>query len=961
VILVFLGLAPAYSQIHNIINPGSVNLSDQLPKNGTIDGLEDFATRYQVPFIMKDGTKLQTDVFLPITQDSLTFSFDILNSTIRVEVLPRGLQYIRYDSLNGQPNPNPWKLPAILSRTPYNKRDPTLGSAMALMGYIGMNQDMRGRYTSEGVYMPIYSDSWDKNDYHPEYGHVLDLTSLDDPRNGNRHEDGYESIEFVKNKLKAMYDLDGDGIAETEDFVYNGSLGEFGASALAYNQLQAAAAHRIDPIGPGLKGLFPIVGPSEFYKSTGFQNGVFRQLLVCGWLRGQIADTRDDLMDIDNDIFNDIHTSFDYGTLDKFEAANKAIDHFSTVRYNNGPAGYYPNSIGRTDMDASRAPVDSTGEGDINGKFSRYTNMEVPTFHVAGWWDIFVDGSLETFNLQRAHMNPVYGNRDKIKIVMGPWAHQTIASRTTGDMTYPENVIDITKVDISNFGDNLNIAEIAKSELIGWFRYTLNYNDYANIGEPTIFLPESKRWQKVINPSTYVRFPAEDFQLTHAQLVNLMVGSDGIKQIPLEVRVGALKFPLKLDLPKIEGGLIEGFGSDQIIDRIQVSDFKTVDPVRFYFAGPVNDGIPENESAGNYWFGCDTFPIKENITWKSLFLHNGGVVNTSSPTSDEGFAIYVHDPDNPIFTVGGANMLAKTPQGDRDSQGQMNLADPKFAPFTMDREGVLKFQTEILEDTLSIAGFPKAKLYAKSDPAGARPGDPTDTDFNVRIVDVYPDGREMFVVEGCVNARARDWARSYAEGIEDDNIPYTNIEANKVYEYYFQFLPIAYTFGKGHRVKILISSSNNPRYQANPNLPINDGEFFRRQPGDGKTYVFQGKEMSPRKAVQRIAFSTEYPSQIILPVFGNSKVTAIKDRNVALDWDVQIFPNPSSGKMSVYTTKPGRYVATVFNAMGQQVHITQFNDQLNLDLSKQASGQYFIEVRDEANPESRLTKSISIL
>jgi hypothetical protein len=65
--------------------------------------------------------------------------------------------------------------------------------------------------------------------------------------------------------------------------------------------------------------------------------------------------------------------------------------------------------------------------------------------------------------------------------------------------------------------------------------------------------------------------------------------------------------------------------------------------------------------------------------------------------------------------------------------------------------------------------------------------------------------------------------------------------------------------------------------------------------------------------------------------------------------------------MSVYTTKPGRYVATVFNAMGQQVHITQFNDQLNLDLSKQASGQYFIEVRDEANPESRLTKSISIL
>jgi hypothetical protein len=98
---------------------------------------------------------------------------------------------------------------------------------------------------------------------------------------------------------------------------------------------------------PGLKSMFPIVGPLEFYKSTGYQNGCLRDGLVTGWLRGQIKDTRDEDMAIDTGLDDAIHSSKDYNTPDKFDAANKAIDHFVTVRYENSPAGYYPNSIGR--------------------------------------------------------------------------------------------------------------------------------------------------------------------------------------------------------------------------------------------------------------------------------------------------------------------------------------------------------------------------------------------------------------------------------------------------------------------------------------------------------------------------------------------------------------------------------------------------------------------------------------
>ncbi|MCZ2392700.1 MAG: CocE/NonD family hydrolase [Chitinophagales bacterium] len=949
------------AQDHSITVPGSYNMSNDRPKNGTLDDLSDFSQRIEVPLKMPDGTVLKTDVFLPIFEDSMAFEFPVpvINKTIRLVIIPRGSQYIRYDSLNGEKNPNPYRLPIVMSRTPYNKKDPTLGSAVALLGYAGINQDMRGRYRSDGVYFPIYSDSWNKNTYHPEYAHVLDRTPLDHPMNSNKHEDGYNTVEYIKNNLKRMYDLDGDGIAETEDLVYNGSIGMFGASALGYNQVQAAATHRIDPTKPGLKSLFPIVGPLEFYKSTGFQNGVLREQLVTGWLRGQIADTEDDKMDIDHDMFNNIHTSFDYGTQDKFEAANLAIDHFSTVRYLNKNSGAYPNSPGRGDMDASRAPVDSTGEGDPNGQFSRYTNMEVPAFHVGGWWDIFVDGTFETFNLQRHYVSNTYGNKDMVKVVMGPWAHQTIASSVTGDMTYPENVKDITKIDISQFeDDNINIADITKSELLGWFRYTLNYNQLNNVGEPTIYLKESKEFQKVLD-GIEIRFPAKEYTMTHVDLINFLSGADGLKKIPVELRLlKTFVTPFDLDLPKMPP-FIEGFSGDKI-ESLDISDFKTVAPARFYIVGPNPSLDPENPNVGNYWYSADTFPILNNISWRSLYLRAGGGLSNDAPSSDEGYGIYVHDPDNPVMTVGGANMITNTPQGDRKSQGQMKLSSPLFAPYTMDREGVIKFETDVLSDSVSIIGYPKAKLYAKSNPAGAQEGDPTDTDFMVRIVDVYPNGDQYFVQEGTVNARAREWARLYADGIEDDNAPYSNIETGKIYEYYFQFLPIGYTFGKGHKIKILVSSSNHARYQSNPNLPINDGEFFRRQPGDGKTYVFNGVEMTPRKAIQRIAFSPEFPSQLILPVYGDSKAVSVKENISKLDWDAQIYPNPSNGKLNIYLTKSGQFVGNVFNTMGQHIKSVTFDNQLSLDLSQQAKGQYYIEIQEKSNPDNKLTKAISI-
>jgi hypothetical protein len=63
-------------------------------------------------------------------------------------------------------------------------------------------------------------------------------------------------------------------------------------------------------------------------------------------------------------------------------------------------------------------------------------------------------------------------NRNLQKLVIGPWAHQTMGNRTTGDRTYPENVIDVMGINFDDFDtENVQISKALNSELIGWYRY----------------------------------------------------------------------------------------------------------------------------------------------------------------------------------------------------------------------------------------------------------------------------------------------------------------------------------------------------------------------------------------------------------------------------------------------------------------------------------------------------------
>lgn len=921
--------------------------------NGNFDSLEDLSTIVTVPLTMPDGTQLMTDMYYPITSDSLVLPISLGATTANLELIPRGVQLVIYDSLNNAPNPNPYKLPLIFTRTPYGKNGDIVGRIVCLLGYSYALQDMRGRYESEGVYFPMLSDSWQKTPYHPNSSHLADITPLSDPRNSNKHEDGYNSIQSLL-QLYRPYDLNHDGVTDTVDKAFNGNIGMFGASALGNTQLQAAAAHRIDPAQPGLKCLLPIVATNEHFKSTGYNNGVLRERIVSGWVRGQVYDLDDNAAATDSDIDNTIHSPADYNMTSKQLVAEACIDHFSAHRYNGGLAASYPNGAMRSEMDASAAPVDENGNGAANGQYSRYSNVEVPAFHLSGWWDIFVNGQIETHKLTMQHLSDQYGNKKFQKLVIGPYAHQTIGSTTTGDVEYPQNATDIIGVNIEDVDiNNLNITDLSNSEVLSWYRYHLNQRQ--GLKEPKIRIPRSEKWQD-FGALGQIRVPAEDYTVTFTQFFNLLAGfADGLPTIKAESTVlGNLEFQLSQFITE---PILGDVGLDQPLQQgIREVDFEQVPNVRCYIAGPVNDGIADNATKGNYWYSADAFPPNDSrISHAPIYLHADGSISPEAPTTDEGNRSLIHDPNNPVKTVGGANMIVNLIDANGNftneccSQGQMNLANPTWAPYTLDNQGVLQFETDLIEDSLSIIGTPVANIYASSHPEGGIDGAPTDTDFFVRVLDVYPDGRELFVVEGAVNARARDYAKYIVDhsGEENRNMPFTNINIGQVYEYRFEMLPIGYTFGKGHKVKVLISSGNWNRYQANPNLPIEEGDFFRRVPNDGKTYNYQGVEMSPRVAINRLYSSPQYPSGLILPVLGSSTVVSTVQAPAphTAPFTAILSPNPTADIVRVFASQSGNTLLQLTNMLGQTILQTSFNQQTELKLGQFPRGIYLLTLR----------------
>ncbi len=149
--------------------------------------------------------------------------------------------------------------------------------------------------------------------------------------------------------------------------------------------------------------------------------------------------------------------------------------------------------------------------------------------------------------------------------------------------------------------------------------------------------------------------------------------------------------------------------------------------VSYYVMGDV-----DNPSApGNEWRYADDWPVPaDNVSW--YFYHDGSL-STEIPTNVEPLT-YTYDPSHPVPTVGGKNLYS--PAGPYDQSSVENRSD------------VLVFSSPVLQEPFEATGPVKAHLFVSSDCP--------DTDFTVKLTDVYPDGRSMFITDGILRMRNRN-------------------------------------------------------------------------------------------------------------------------------------------------------------------------------------------------------------
>jgi putative CocE/NonD family hydrolase len=233
----------------------------------------------------------------------------------------------------------------------------------------------------------------------------------------------------------------------------------------------------------------------------------------------------------------------------------------------------------------------------------------------------------------------------------------------------------------------------------------------------------------------------------------------------------------------------------------------------------------------NKWQTAQEWP-PANAKMTTFYLHSNGNANSlngngtlsvKSPAGKEKPDVYLYDPLNPVTSYGG-NFCC---YGNAIKVGALDQKAMEM------RSDILVYSSDVLKDDVEASGFIETTLYVSSDAK--------DTDFTIKLIDVYPDGRAYNLDETIQRAR-------YREGYDKEVF----MESGKVYQIKLTPMSTSNLFEKGHRIRIEISSSNFPRFDRN----LNTG---------GNNY----DESVGVTAKNTIYHSKEYPSAIGLPIVKN--------------------------------------------------------------------------------------------
>jgi putative CocE/NonD family hydrolase len=226
----------------------------------------------------------------------------------------------------------------------------------------------------------------------------------------------------------------------------------------------------------------------------------------------------------------------------------------------------------------------------------------------------------------------------------------------------------------------------------------------------------------------------------------------------------------------------------------------------FHLKGKADPQLPEAyvfETGRNQWRRMDAWPPPDAVA-RDLYLAPGGRLTWEPPSEGEAFDQYVSDPARPVPYI---NHIAI------GMTREHMVDDQRFASR---RPDVLTYMTDVLEADVTIAGPIRPGLQVST--TG------TDSDWVVKLIDVYPDSSPDPAADGAAQ-RAASRMGGYQQLVRGEAM---RGKFRNSYEKPEPFAPgqvtaveyvmpdVLHTFRAGHRIMVQIQSSWFPLVNLNP-------------------------------------------------------------------------------------------------------------------------------------------------
>ena len=270
------------------------------------------------------------------------------------------------------------RYPVLLTRLPYGK-DLPLGSAAlipeqaARLGYVVVVQDVRGTFSSDGEFFPMLAEQ----------------------------QDGYDTVEWAARLPGA-----------------NGEVGMYGVSYFGHTQWAAASQHP-----PSLRALLPM----HTWNDTGapnagvvWRNGVLQFGGEVAWqlemaLPQLPRRIRDDPQALGRAIY----------------ALTQEIDHLPAQGFGELPLESFGPLARVGAGEALRYSIQARENPTLAAQsaVAAAYDLPLPVFHIGGWYDLFLGGTIANFQAMRAA-----GNRQQW-LLIGPWTHGNV-NHAQGDVDF---------------------------------------------------------------------------------------------------------------------------------------------------------------------------------------------------------------------------------------------------------------------------------------------------------------------------------------------------------------------------------------------------------------------------------------------------------------------------------------------------------------------------------------------